>query len=1324
MLAALLQGHPVAGLGNDVTPREVRFQQAAVSPVDDLVVVGDCPTGLRSIYVGVRRAPTIAGGSLPFVALLVDYLRMVVDRQPELDADRERLGLAVAAPHQGASEITQLAFLARKHPDDASFRAVISAPRHTNGKVRTRLGHLDSAVQAAAERGGALLDDVTGSSALTWRLLKALRIIELRLEGDDPADVTNLVGRLVPLAGDAARAVALWHRLLHLSAVYAQAAAIVTFDMLARDVASVVQVPRPVAAPIGAREEQVHDRLRQLPAVCGPRLIAAWRDDQDLAWRLISAVTNADDLPSEVLRQWQAHRPEWLNRASWQVQLAAAELAGSYGAHTLAADLYTSSAGQGAPRRGRWLARAAMIYEENDDAAGRQQVIAALETAATDEPVAEAVFALLSGDFDAAGRILQAWIPDQWTDRTFRSVLLLRLSGPHDPRGEFTRDMLDRGLHVLADALREHWVPGLAVARARLLIIRARRGESPNWDVDLREARALAVRSRDERRRYRGDSPEAVALACQASMLLMDPREVLTLGASGRGALPVESGSPQVCEYVALAAINLGDLELARDCANRLNRTSTRARVEGYLVEADGGDPQPFWWRAAELAGDDEQLSQALLALASVGVNGLARFPDFAIRNPGEAAELQAIAEIADGRPGAAIGRLRERRRSSIPAAMNLALAYQKLGNIDDQVQTLLDAAECFSDPSLRHSAAEALARADRVAEAQDELDALLASTGPQWGGRADALRLAVHLAGRTGQLDRLCQLLRAVLEIEPNDGTSRWALIRALLQRGDLGAAWRVLHEAPEPLEPSDPVDAQAWVKMYRRRGDPADTVAGCLRLLRRFNDHEQLVVTVLINLMLPWSTPVELPDEVRAQIAAETERFFERWPNSRHLRRIQHVDDEQLRADMINMARRSDEEQRQWRRLVHDLGRGAAPLGLLAVLARRSYAEICLFRAGGVLPAHSPSRDEFAASVQAAHGAEDHDIAIDTAAITVLLTLPDGIRATAMTRFARVITADDVMLDALNAKDAFSLRSTASWRYDEQQDHLLLDETAEVEADRLATEACRLHDAVEALTRLTPPSERMFGDERPPALMAWAAPLDLARARGTALWSDDPALRALAREARVPATSTLGVLQHLVAIGVITAEMLEHCVRTLIKARIGDLPLNEQRLLELAEDDNWEPIAVAAVLSRPTTWADPARTFAFYRRLLDHVQQHSAATLPRWLHAAVCGATLLVQPRQATDLAAVLLATTIAATAASGHHVAQLVAATRQALTDTNHPDQPTATDPLPTAATLLRDAVAAASSHEHAGRFVSAIFDALSDADRDAVTEAILM
>ena len=231
LLAALLRQAPVNGLGTEVTPVEVRFQQSASHPVDDVVVVGRCPTGERRMFVGVRRNPTIGPSSASFVGLLTDYVRMVVDHRAEFDADRWRLVLAVAAPHAASAEVATLAWHARKHRSHVQFRAALNAPQQTRGRIRQRLRTFDAVIDAAARQVG-----VDGDrEELTWDLLRALRVIHLALEGDDPADRSRTVGELKSLAGGVAQATDLWRHLLELSAGYAQAAATVDRNLLRRD---------------------------------------------------------------------------------------------------------------------------------------------------------------------------------------------------------------------------------------------------------------------------------------------------------------------------------------------------------------------------------------------------------------------------------------------------------------------------------------------------------------------------------------------------------------------------------------------------------------------------------------------------------------------------------------------------------------------------------------------------------------------------------------------------------------------------------------------------------------------------------------------------------------------------------------------------------------------------------------------------------------------------------------------------------------------------------------------------------------------------------
>lgn len=245
LLAELLLGGPVTGLGSDVTPMRVGFQQSAYNPVDDLMVTGEGPGGPRTLLIGVRRKPSIGASQKPFVKLMVDYLREVSEHRSELEAGSWRLGLAVEAPHTPTAEVAALAYFARRQPDAGLFRDAVNAPRATTTRVRARLGNLDGVVAAAvrqAEDDGIVLTGEDDGADLTWQLLKYLHILDLRLEGDDAAGRTSLVARLVPLTDNAPAADDLRRRLCELSAGYAVGSAVVTEEMLRRDLSGVVPV--------------------------------------------------------------------------------------------------------------------------------------------------------------------------------------------------------------------------------------------------------------------------------------------------------------------------------------------------------------------------------------------------------------------------------------------------------------------------------------------------------------------------------------------------------------------------------------------------------------------------------------------------------------------------------------------------------------------------------------------------------------------------------------------------------------------------------------------------------------------------------------------------------------------------------------------------------------------------------------------------------------------------------------------------------------------------------------------------------------------------
>lgn len=240
LLAHLLLGDPVPEMGDDVVPVEVRFQDVASSPVDDLIVVGRTPDRLeRRVSIGVRRAPKVTASDASTADLLKSYLRVVTEHWNEVRAGRWRLGLAVASPNPAVQQVGELAVIARGQPDEAAFRAAVAQPGRVSKLVRTRLTHLDALVVKAAT---AAKIGAVPVGELTWRLLHALWVRELRLEGVDGSDQTAVISRLqaVVLNGDASKARALFWALEELCNGYAPSAASVTEAMVRQRLSGMV----------------------------------------------------------------------------------------------------------------------------------------------------------------------------------------------------------------------------------------------------------------------------------------------------------------------------------------------------------------------------------------------------------------------------------------------------------------------------------------------------------------------------------------------------------------------------------------------------------------------------------------------------------------------------------------------------------------------------------------------------------------------------------------------------------------------------------------------------------------------------------------------------------------------------------------------------------------------------------------------------------------------------------------------------------------------------------------------------------------------------
>ena len=276
VLASLLSGDPLPGLGDDFTIEAVALQASQDSPVDDLLITAkNARTGTqRKLSVGVRRAPTIGASDEKFVKLIADAIRTLQKHTAAFDGDQHRLSIAVGDPHPGAQELAELAERARalKGPDEL-YKA-LATPGVVAENLRKRFEAFNNVVEAAKQTTPELTQVDTRDTC--WRLLRSLWTHRFRLEEDD-VDRTHCVSRLRTIVNKADDADALFNRLCLLAAQFAKEGGDVDRTLIRRALSGRVNLLRDPALRstwdvLDSLAQSLRDRT---PAVLRPRTSAS-----------------------------------------------------------------------------------------------------------------------------------------------------------------------------------------------------------------------------------------------------------------------------------------------------------------------------------------------------------------------------------------------------------------------------------------------------------------------------------------------------------------------------------------------------------------------------------------------------------------------------------------------------------------------------------------------------------------------------------------------------------------------------------------------------------------------------------------------------------------------------------------------------------------------------------------------------------------------------------------------------------------------------------------------------------------------------------------
>jgi nucleoside phosphorylase len=830
-----------------------------------------------------------------------------------------------------------------------------------------------------------------------------------------------------------------------------------------------------------------------------------------------------------------------------------------------------------------------------------------------------------------------------------------------------TRSEADSALTAFAKAREQAPVltaPLLGMARARLQRAGVSRATA-EVSSDLAQAEELALLARDRRRSWSVDSGEAVAIAVRARAS-SDPRGALRLALPApRGVVTdAEAQNPEVREAGAVAAIYAGEhllaVELAAGISDQVERDLVRATALAEVPNV-GDEVEQALRRALRSAPvtRPDQLLRALMGLVQLGAPVLPDQPGTVapelgrLRNTdAEAADMvQASAALRSGQLQQALVITRQYPTSTLAVEI-AARAAAAAGDREEAFRILERAGRERGDETLRTQAMILAADAGLDDQAQQVATQLVLSRDAET--RRHAIEVQLELAGRTGRWKEVAELGRRLLEDDTLDLSDvrrdqhviqyRWAVAGAEFNLRRPERARKILDE-PDMLEPRNPLEAALLLAVLRaaaippiQEGPSAGSAPGQAILKRAlaaasaFPDDEDVVASAL-KIALTGSGPEPLPDAQLANVRALQEEFFNRFPDSAHLRRMAVGDDfsglgEHMRAIFAPGAEQLLEIARQ-------VWLGIYPQAILADVTGRSYAETLIKRTAGCLVASSPDPVLADTEQKAARTSRQAgSVVMDTSALVLLDHLGEHARRLTA-QYARLLLPASSRDDALEARNGLALRSTATLGWNPQQQRPQLTEIPPDVVENWAESGARLAERL-ALVEVVPDVKRGW---------SWDDSLLLASRERSAFWADDLALRHAARSMGVPAFGTLDLVTDLVNDGQLPQSVLNDVVEAFRRAYVVDLPLTG-RLLHLAATDGWRPDGYAALfLARPRFWSQPADGFAQFMRLMRALPPAEATpeSVVGWAAAAMTGLAWAIPPPARPRAVAGLLAWTV---------------------------------------------------------------------------------
>ena len=984
-------------------------------------------------------------------------------------------------------------------------------------------------------------------------------------------------------------------------------------------------------AQLGPTANRREGLLQMIPSLPRHRFQDLARADDQLAGRLLALLVQEDRSPRDSISELLLNVPDWVSSGPPQVWAVIGELAAAHSDVVVATECFKRAAEEGAPGRARWMARAALASATAQDVAGSRALGArAVELDPNDRFIA--IVQLLLGS-SVAQEIIDAFERGPVNSDGFPIRLYYAFA---------LRDVgrLDEALPVVrAELEADPELTGAMIVLTELLLRKAERERGAARQAAITEAAKWARKARDKRRDWRSASGEAVEMMIQAAIAAGDLDAIARYAqpeTAGGEATSTEASTPGVAFSLGMWAIDHGRRDLATNAAERMDIGSfERLLIEGSITHAfDHDDVRAgqLFAEALEAAKTPIARVMAWRALTSTTVWPVPRWTDFEELAPEEAEFCLSVSLIKRGEYQSAIERLRPKALTSQRHSEQLAKAYEKIGQVDQAVETLRTAGRTFRNPDLDGQAMLMLARAGRDDEAIALAREALADIFPS-SPMLDAVRRALaELLWKQGDWAGVAQQAEALLTESPGDVNVRWMLVAAFFNQRRYDEAWHQIESSQ--LTPRNVREATAWLVLVPRYRDQADWLDKAIELVRQYPDSTELGEAFLRAPIVRPGPPV--PPEKLEEAQATTADVISRLKEAGV---VQAIEASEAGLKEIDAALSAGAD--QYAELARQVAAGRAPIGVLSSASGRSCTEVWVKGEPRTLLIASVLPSVRSEDLAAARRSREGDVVVDVSSLAVLSLVPT-VWNQVLSTFRKLVIPNGERDDVVGGRDVLATPAVGFMTWDIEGRRSIFRDIPEALdrewRDRSQWMAARLENLVVVDRRRF----STFTDSDFPRYAGWLAASDLAIELGYSLYCDDLALRLMLRARGIATFGTVALLDLLSQEAKLTNNETTQFLDTLRGARCGDLPLDVGAMLELAEKEAWQPGIAWLQLTRPGYWADGG-ALRLFQGIMSKLPKDHIELLPVWLQAGIEGSCQLLPHPQLTEMCAILTAEVI---------------------------------------------------------------------------------